>query len=80
MLIYREDNLERVARVVLKYNPYLKGSEIEDVIKIMKSTAETADHSPQYGYVATRGFCLSFYHLDNGDVGVYASVAEHCFS
>lgn len=79
MLIYREDNLARVAKVVIKYNPYLKGSTVESVVKRMKATAESADHSPKYGYVATGGFCLSFYHLDNGDVGVYASVAEHCF-
>lgn len=82
-LIFDDAQLASVARVILRYNRYVLGSSVENIVGHMKMVARQTFTGPTAAYVGTSGYTLSLY-LQYGDAaaaqyGVYASVASHLF-
>lgn len=78
MLKFDDDNLARVARVVLRFNPYMQSHTVESTVAYMKEVA--GNLNLKGGYVATAGFMLTGYYpaWDNVTMHVVASVSDCC--
>ena len=78
MLVFDEQNLLRVAALVKRYNKHAAHLSTEALIEEMKLEARALDNS-DLGYIGTRGYILSAYHIAPGKIGVKGSLADYIF-
>jgi hypothetical protein len=79
-MVFDQDNLERVAQAVIRFNPYQRNNSVESVVSHMRSIAYGSLATGDV-YVATGGFMLTAFRptYDPSQVHIRASVADHCF-
>jgi hypothetical protein len=78
-LIFDEDKMLAVARIVARYNKYCYGDSPETIVRRMKDVAYQAFHTDTQGYVGTGGFVLSAYNTalrSEEGIYIYPSVSD----
>jgi hypothetical protein len=81
-MVYDNDNLEKVAKIVLRYNSRASSFNVNELVGFMKSTAErNLGGLENNTYISTYGFMLTSYKEPgkNGGRGIKASVSDCLF-
>lgn len=73
---FDRDEFLKVAKVVVKFNKYLRGTDPADLIMAMIGHAYSLDKP---GYIATSGFMITAYRGSGGELEAKASISHIIF-